>query len=911
MAAEFELSFAGLPFREPTPVVRELVERQAQLENILPVPDQREWKDILPQVPTPPPARIGELFYPWGARRWATFRGLMHKDDVATLLPLISNFRTFGYEPLPQAFVMHTGDPAKQVATQLYCLPPQPLVGVNDAADLFLVTLVDERFYWRWTAVTLKSELPTGGDPRGYEPSGQSGYKWQHTWDTIFTQIGVAIGTIAGPVVITTGVIEPEYGYPDASSPFNGFNQPAPAVLDAAAAHTGRVIVRKFDGTYEAVPYRTANQAAETFRNGAPRAVGGLPWTDAEAHAVAAANSSKVIGASRPRFVRVTYGTWDTKAGTHKIRDLNIPQDDRTDFKDADSQSVDGNGFWKGFLDFREAQIRQGGTRTPTTTANRLAKDWYDWQARDLSESYDGVYAVEPRAALDATYDYFGTRTHARFQGLGYEWRYFWHSDGVTVNEWPRQAIVKVESVDLSNGVGQGYILYPTDPGNAVGTEWPRITIGSYASSIVGHSAKWMALQVGMVLPATFVGGLDPDPAGSAPSAVYLSDGIFQGAAGPPSGPLAYLPTPMGSVWAGDQHLGTGVKTVGALNINRSPDLVDPDWFSAGLISMGYFRNSYGALAGNGAALVAVGQFWNSDISGNGAGGNTGSGGFPVSGMVMASHTLAVTGGGVNGTLGWSTGISSAGGVMNGLIQSGWGGPATNSGLTGHGQGADAPFVWTPQGGSLPRGVSPSLSENTPWIPDGQYMPKVANLLHPQGIEGLGIAGYLSVGGGIRCPLTGFSTHYTSNSGPLVPGGTANAWAEGQTAYVPHVPIRQGGFVPFTQCGAVGQNPCLPGQQPIVYTYQAGIGYQERWGYPPDPAGPMMYVGGLYVGGGGNLATIDDVERLIGQQGGSSGGGTTSISTLTGGGIVLDANDGGVDERVAPGTYVRMKYVSL
>lgn len=721
MADAFELSFAGYPFREPSEVVRSVIERRMLVENTLPPLPPEEWAPYLPPTPPIPPVRVGELFYPWGARRWARFVGLMHKDDLDAVLPLVADSDSAGKRPKAGVFKMHVGDPTRQVQTDLYMLPPQPLTGLDDAANLWLVTLVDERYYWRFAPVSVRSA------------NVNARYVWQQTWASLFTALGGAVGkTISLP-----GGVASNYGQPDASSPFYAHSQPVPAILDAACAHVGRVLVRAFDGTYTAQRYADATAAAETARGTRSRKTGGLSFTTAQAHEAVAGNSTFGPAANRPVSVTVVEGVWDTKAGTHGAEDRNIPADDRTDF--LESVTIQTSPTFKGFVQGNAftATVRERGTSPPANIATELTADWYEWNARNLSETYDGVESFDPLAGLDAAYDYFGTSFRVWFDGFNYEFREFWHWDGVVTNEWPRTAMVQVLSVESDCTANAG-ITMPTDPGlNGVtdeGGEWPAIKLVTGANKY--PAAGLCPFFYGQVLEATYYytqGG----------TTYYWANGIQQASPGVGG---------FGNVWSGDQYFGYGTKYMGAAsfgNWGASPvgNGWAPNWIYHGITTWP------GGLTGPSNTSNFGGFIFSGGRSANGFA-NTMGGNFPL--QTIAASAI---------TLGESVEVSQAGGSFGPGV---WPGGAFHIGSFG-GRG----FMFGVSFGSSATVVGP-----TPWeVLEG------GGTEYPEPMTGSGIGAGVLYGNAFAS--AGF---FAIDPGPFAPASPRNI-----TGLSARVPFNAGG----------------------------------------------------------------------------------------------------------------------
>ncbi len=130
------------------------------------------------------------------------------------------------------------------LGSMLYMLPPRPLAEHGAGFDgLYLVTLVDERYYWQYIPISLQVRAAT-------------------TWDELIVQIGNTLG-----VLIYYDPIEPVYGQPEADSQLWANQESASTMLDAIAANLGRVVVRNLNGSYTLQSAATSQVIAQVNRN--------------------------------------------------------------------------------------------------------------------------------------------------------------------------------------------------------------------------------------------------------------------------------------------------------------------------------------------------------------------------------------------------------------------------------------------------------------------------------------------------------------------------------------------------------------------------------------------------------------------------------------------------------------------
>lgn len=227
--------------------------------------------------------RVGDWYYPTGARRWSLFRGLATTTQVQRMMSSTrtyydisqSGFVSGGFSgglnssgegvfysgsvpysgamnygpvvPTPATGGSHTGMAprpftihalpfgARQqnnnylITTNLYMLPPRPLGEVIGSRfdGLYLVTLVDDRFYSQNSPVLMQVK------------AGMS-------WGYLFDQLAVALGITLN----SHSPIESVYGSPEPDSALWSNWESAATLLDACAENVGRTVVRQYDGSY-------------------------------------------------------------------------------------------------------------------------------------------------------------------------------------------------------------------------------------------------------------------------------------------------------------------------------------------------------------------------------------------------------------------------------------------------------------------------------------------------------------------------------------------------------------------------------------------------------------------------------------------------------------------------------------
>jgi len=178
------------------------------------------------------PPRINTLYWPSGAARWAYGLFLATETQVGQ----IGN-------PGQKNLVIHDG--AFFLNAPMWMLNPRPISAFNQGfadSNLWLVPLVDDRYWWQFRVAELK-------------------VKYSTTWDAIYSAIEAAIGT-----PITRSGIDGGFANPDPVE-LNRKLSNAAVFLDAVASSVGHRIVRSLDGVVQsqsssdASALRNANRA--------------------------------------------------------------------------------------------------------------------------------------------------------------------------------------------------------------------------------------------------------------------------------------------------------------------------------------------------------------------------------------------------------------------------------------------------------------------------------------------------------------------------------------------------------------------------------------------------------------------------------------------------------------------------
>lgn len=243
-------NYAGVPLPQPTGELAAWVAKNIPLSDVVPFHPTPSLNKLLTVLPYPDirlrPVKMGSLWWPIGAARWAIGHFLACESDLAKIriqvYPDDVSYRA-------ATLVLDDGTDSGQLFADMWMLPPRPLAQSDSAgrtkwllprsiADngeaVYLLTLVDERFFW-WQ-----------------RPSTVAIAVGSTTWGQLITAISE---NLAAP--ISAGDIESVYLLPPAS--LSAFVKYLPLLLDLCAFNTGRRVVR--DPSSGAVILQTATVA--------------------------------------------------------------------------------------------------------------------------------------------------------------------------------------------------------------------------------------------------------------------------------------------------------------------------------------------------------------------------------------------------------------------------------------------------------------------------------------------------------------------------------------------------------------------------------------------------------------------------------------------------------------------------
>jgi len=286
---------------------------------VQPVPFARmagiPWVDWMPTYGRPYAEIMpGRLWWPTGASRWGTYHGLADYSTIQQwreALYVDGEPEAENYGRLPGKLLISDKANTPVWAT-MYMLPPRPLSFYGLQNPLYLVTWVDERYFWWYH--------DTGTDHEQID-----------TWDGLFDFARAALGVEEARWLCEE--VSESYFYPSEIIA-DSYNVPWPVVLDAAAWSVGRRVVIDFDpndSSRGSVTIQTIDQAITARTSGMagfPAAAGGL-------YAMAASPSADAMDAAAilPESVVVSFPVLDAFGDEEAREEIGVDTNTVTGFE--------------------------------------------------------------------------------------------------------------------------------------------------------------------------------------------------------------------------------------------------------------------------------------------------------------------------------------------------------------------------------------------------------------------------------------------------------------------------------------------------------------------------------------------------------------------------------------------------
>lgn len=321
--------------------------------------------------PAPPPPRLNTLYWPTGATRWA--RGWF-LTTRAGMLRIRSSVRgdggfTTGTLGIGDDADNDTDTPA--MAITMHMLPPQPLSCSLEPGGLWLIPLVDERYFWQFASF------------------GDNTVTTSTTWANLFTTLGTQLGV----TVNVASSVEAAYLKPDPTD-FSRRYDNAALLLDAAAWSCGRRIHRRIDGGV----YCQSRSLADTILSANLK----KKWRQI------AGGDFSFLGGGQPAALICTF---------RKIKQYLLQENGKLYTKETAAATVSDKVTVSGrklvihcaaYADYDTSDVLQNGTALNALAA-QIATDYYGWASEDYDYSFAGILDWTPCGYDDAILWRFGS----------------------------------------------------------------------------------------------------------------------------------------------------------------------------------------------------------------------------------------------------------------------------------------------------------------------------------------------------------------------------------------------------------------------------------------------------------------------------------------------------------------------
>jgi hypothetical protein len=424
-ALTYSLTFAGIPFSldlgisfrapfkgssefsregdDPATKQQPLAELTDEFDKKLPFRYLQEFSITRPLASdypysNPDIAReIGDMYYPHGMRRFGYFRAFATSSQAAAMVAAVGGTSVTlkggaVYTWSTGTFVMSCtpagATPVKTgtVSTPMYLLPPRPMAETSGKYDgLYLITLVDDRFYHWPKKVSLTCNTNTG-------------------WNDLVQQIATALG-----VTITLPNLEAVYlKTPPDPTRWTRVDYGSD-LLDHLAYTIQRVVVRNFNGTYTLQTASTANSLVLSFRGSIPILTAGGLIAGSGTLKIGDVTNSKNGMLPNTLYVRFPQYAGGSYVGYYQsaitLAMLNLP------YTGVGYQSIDVDS---------PAYVASSTDTKPTNkalldqTALQTAINFYTWLLGPfLDETYPGIVTWSPEGFNDLVYTYSAKKRQA------------------------------------------------------------------------------------------------------------------------------------------------------------------------------------------------------------------------------------------------------------------------------------------------------------------------------------------------------------------------------------------------------------------------------------------------------------------------------------------------------------------
>lgn len=351
------ISFAGVGLLLETPEVAAYLRQYHSLERLVELslgglPGSGLNHISYPQYREAEPVRVGVLHWPRDCSRSATFHCVVNSTRLQRIREVVDE--SGPYQQL------EIGDGTNEpVQCSMRMLPPRALFAVEGAEQLYLLSLVDQRYDLTHNRPGSVTSTPD-------------------SWDELFEGLRFVMGAS-----ITVGAVATGYGTP--SDRWTLYHRPIAAITDAACTTVGQKFVAQLDGSLATVNWEEALQNSD-YQLDLYRKCGGGIIAREDIQRVVPGNVVTVFAQTASGVIKP-----DPFTITYPLYALNV-----TGYAGASGLLTNTHSLY--------ADLIYDGTNgvACSSYAREAARDFYGWQLANQDVTFAGIVPWEPTGAEDS-----------------------------------------------------------------------------------------------------------------------------------------------------------------------------------------------------------------------------------------------------------------------------------------------------------------------------------------------------------------------------------------------------------------------------------------------------------------------------------------------------------------------------
>lgn len=369
------LTYAGIPLSLPTPAVASAVEQSISLREVVSFEDvtwpgrNRTGWTVPGFLASRQTVRVSTLYWPRGASRFAIGFFLCTLNQLTKIRAVLAS-QGYSAQPLTISQENASRNTAASITASMWLLPPRPLFQIAGRNGLYLLTLVDGRYFWDQYDANIDVLTST---------------TWSGLYGSIASELGVSLSTSA----IASAYLSPPK---DLTA---HYESPA-MLLDAVAYNTGMRIVAGLNGGITAQDPVTAAANLKAQLNYAVRGGGAFAFQQSSP-------VSPDLNALLPSSVTVTFSavryvtpTCDPYVVVVSLASLALPE----------LAGVTGHAGSKTLHDsalpaYDDSGALLNGSEL-AALAKQIATDWYRFQLGNQDVKFIGIVPWTPEALSES-----------------------------------------------------------------------------------------------------------------------------------------------------------------------------------------------------------------------------------------------------------------------------------------------------------------------------------------------------------------------------------------------------------------------------------------------------------------------------------------------------------------------------